>query len=216
MPTYKSALVILLCVAAAIFGGTIYGNSANNAEEPLDRVVADNNKAPNTNSADNSEAEGIFVYVTGAVKNPGMIELKASNTFRIADAVNACGGLLPTADVDNFNMAEIISDGQHIRIPEKIVEHSVSNQPNYQDVGSSNTTNNSAGKSNGSGGGDMVNINTADSQELQTLQGIGAKMADRIIEYRQNNGSFKSIDEIQNVRGIGTKIFEKNKSRLKI
>ena len=62
----------------------------------------------------------------------------------------------------------------------------------------------------------IVNINTAGSDELQTLNGIGPKMAERIIEYRQSNGPFKSIEEFQNVRGIGPKTFEKLKSQIRI
>ena len=212
MPIYKKNFVALLLIAAAIFGGTIYGSSTNEEMSKLDKVVANDDKLSVSDDSD-SESKIIFVYVTGGINKPGMVELESDKTFRVADAVEACGGLLPTADVDNINMSEVISDGQHIRIPEKIVEQPSQSQSSDVTTNISNhsESNNKVANSDG-----IVNINTATSEELQTLKGIGPKMADKIIEYRQNNGAFKSIEEIQNVRGIGAKTFEKLKSRLKV
>ena len=210
MPIYKKSFVALLLIAAAIFGGTIYGSSTSDEMTRLDKAVKSDDRAA---AEDNdSESKTIFVYVTGGVNKPGMVELASDKTLRVADAVEACGGLLPTADVDNINMAETISDGQHIRIPEKIVEQPAQSQSN--DTTANNSSNSGSSKVTDSGG--IVNINTATSEDLQTLKGIGPKMADRIIEYRQNNGAFKTIEDIQNVRGIGAKTFEKLKSRLKV
>lgn len=218
MPTYKKSLIALLFIAVAVIGGTIYGSSTNEEVAQSSGVVENEEQA--INEDDNSVVEGktLFVYVTGGVNKPGMVELVEDKTLRVADAVEACGGLLPTADVDNINLAETLSDGQHIRIPERIVEQTVQSQPaNGGDTPQSsvNTISNvGSGKITDSGG--MVNINTATSEELQTLNGIGPKMAARIIEYRQNNGAFKTIEDIQNVRGIGEKTFDKLKSRIKV
>ena len=219
MPMYKKSLTALLFIALAVIGGTIYGNATSDDIPKLDKA-AHLTKVNEDDEMDNSEGKTIFVYVTGAVNKPGMVELVADKTLRAVDAVNECGGLLPTADVDNFNMAETISDGQHIRVPEKTIQQSAQSQVNNYNANdssdgvSASPSNNSSSKTVDSGG--MVNINTANSTELQTLKGIGPKMAERIIEYRQNNGSFKSIEEIKNVRGIGDKTFEKLKNRLKI
>ena len=210
MPIYKKSFVALLLIAAAIFGGTIYGSSTSDEMTRLDKAVKSDDRAV---AEDNdSERKTIFVYVTGGVNKAGMVELKSDKVLRVADAVEACGGLLQTADVDNINMAETISDGQHIRIPEKIIEQPALSQSN--DTTANNSNNNGSSKVADSGG--IVNINTATSEELQTLNGVGPKMAAKIIEYRQNNGAFKSIEEIQNVRGIGVKTFEKLKNRLKV
>ena len=211
MPIYKKSFVALLLIAAAIFGGTIYGSSTSDEMTRLDKAVKSDDIATASEDTD-SESKNIFVYVTGGVNKPGMVELTPDKALRVADAVEACGGLLPTADVDNINLADTISDGQHIRIPEKIVEQPAQSQSN--DTTANNSSNSGSSKVADSGG--IVNINTATSEELQTLKGIGSKMADRIIEYRQNNGAFKSIEDIQNVRGIGAKTFEKLKSRLKV
>ena len=202
MPIYKRSFVALLLIAAAIFGGTIYGISASDEMSRLDKAVANDDNSAMSDVAD-SERKNIFVYVTGGVNKAGMVELKSDKVLRV----------LPTADVENINMAETISDGQHIRIPEKIVEQPV--QSPLNDTTSSNS-NNSGSSSKSADSGGIININTATSEELQTLKGIGPKTADKIIEYRQNNGAFKTIEDIQNVRGIGAKTFEKLKSRLKV
>ncbi|MBR2179477.1 MAG: helix-hairpin-helix domain-containing protein [Selenomonadaceae bacterium] len=211
MPMYKNSLVVLLVIAAAVFGGTIYGSSTSEHISKLDKAVLNDDRVSAIDD-NNAGSNTIFVYVTGGVNKPGMVELEANKVLRVADAVETCGGLLPTADVDNINLAETISDGQHIRIPEKVVEQSVQNQTSDTTVNKTNNSDNN--KSNNSGS--IVNINTAGPEELQTLSGIGPKMAAKIIEYRQANGAFKSIEELQNVRGIGVKTFEKLKNRLRV
>ena len=205
MPMFKKSMIAVLLIAGAALLGTIYGQLTKDDIKVLDAATT---PASEDNSSE-SKGNSIFVYVTGAVNKPGMIELVGdSNLLRVADAVNACGGLLPTADVDNFNMAQTISDGQHIRVPEKIVEQSV----DIQDE----TTLIKSKSSKPSIGGNIVDINRANADELDTLPGIGPAMAQRIIDYRQEHGEFKSIEEIKNVRGIGEKKFEDLKNRIKI
>lgn len=197
MPMFPKQMMVVLAIALVAIVGTIYGASSDEIVQ-LDQAVE--NPEPEI-KVKSTPMRKIFVYVTGAVNNPGMVEL--SGDPHLADAINACGGLLPTADVDSINMADSISDGQRIRIPEKIVARVV--EP---------STSTDAGDNVSSDG--VVNINTADVETLDTLPGIGPAMAQRIIDYRQLNGDFKSIDEIQNVRGIGAKKFENLKSRIKI
>ena len=221
---YKKSLVVLLFIAIAIFGGTIYGIYTSDEVKQLDSATVSNITDEDEENENNNKSSNktIFVYVTGAVNKPGMVELISSkDTIRVAEAVEACGGLLPTADSDNFNMAEPVTDGQHIRIPEKIVEKSNEFQtstsanvvsPSQINKTLSNNTSNIKAANNDS----IVNINTASAEELTTLKGIGPKTAEKIIEYRQNNGPFKSIEEIQNVRGIGAKKFENIRSRIRI
>lgn len=192
MPMFKKQMFVVLAIALIAIVGTIYGATE-------DEIITLDEGTPQSVER---IPKKIFVYVTGAVNKPGMIELTGSE-LRVADAVNASGGLLPTADVDGFNMAETISDGQHIRVPEKMVARSIAPE----------TT---AVESSGGSTGGVVNINTAGPDELDTLPGIGPAMAQRIIDYRQLNGAFKSIEEIQNVRGIGAKKFENLKNKIRI
>lgn len=130
----------------------------------------------------------IRVYITGAVKIPAVYEL-ARDTI-LLDAVTAAGGLTSEADESAINLALPLRDGLHIHIPlpgqEPIVEFE-------GDEGSSSNNPSNA----------LININYATIEELDTLPGIGLSTAQKIIDYRQANGAFASIEEIERVSGIG-------------
>ena len=139
----------------------------------------------------------ISVYVSGQVKNISVVELEDNGNLRLVDAVNAAGGLTDLADADAVNLAAPLTDGQHIHIPTK----EIFLQP--QSIAAAASTS-----------GDTVNINTADANELATLKGIGPALSQRIIDYRNEHGAFKSIDEIKNVSGIGDKKFAAFKDKI--
>ena len=139
----------------------------------------------------------ISVYVSGQVKNISVVELEDSGNLKLVDAVNMAGGLTDLADTSAINMAAPLSDGQHIHIPTKEI---FLQAKNFSAAPSS----------------DPVNINTDDAERLATLKGIGPALSQRIIEYREQNGGFKSIDEIKNVRGIGQKKFDAFKDKITI
>ena len=139
----------------------------------------------------------ISVYLSGQVKNISVVELEDNGNLRLVDAVNKAGGLTTLADTSAINMAEPLTDGQHIHIPTKEIllqTQSISAQSSS----------------------DLVNINTADAERLATLKGIGPALAQRIIDHREQNGAFKSIDETKNVRGIGQKKFDAFKDKITI
>ena len=140
---------------------------------------------------ENSE---VFVHISGAVKNPGIIKLDSSK--RVVDALERAGGPTDEADLDRINLAAKLHDEEKIYIP-KIGEMNNNEISSLLSSGESNST----GK---------ININTADSTELQKIPGVGAKTAEKIINYRSQN-SFSSIDDIKNVDGIGDKKFESMK-----
>ena len=140
----------------------------------------------------------ISVYLSGQVKNISVVELEDNGNLRLVDAVNMAGGLTDLADTEAINLAEPLTDGQHVHIPTK----EIFLMP--QDV------------STASSSSDLVNINTADAEKLATLKGIGSALAQRIIEYREQNGGFKSVDELKNVRGIGEKKFAAFKEKVTI
>lgn len=141
----------------------------------------------------------ISVYVSGQVKNISVVELEDTGNLRLVDAVNLAGGLTDLADTEAINLAENLTDGQHIHIPTK--EFFLQAQ-NFSSAASTQS--------------DLVNINTADAERLATLKGIGPALSQRIIEYREQNGAFKSIDEIKNVRGIGEKKFAAFKDKITV
>ena len=153
------------------------------------------NETNNENNIDeeNEVLEEIVVHVTGEVNKPGIVVLKSNS--RIADAINEAGGATKEADLNQINLAYILEDGQKIYIPnknEKIDEDEYITEGNRNNIGNNNSKE-----------GEKVNINEAMQTELEELPGIGPSLASRIIEYREQNGDFKKIEELQNVKGIG-------------
>ena len=137
----------------------------------------------------------ISVYISGQAKKIAVVELEDNGNLKLVDAVNAVGGLTDLADTEAVNLAEPLTDGQHIHIPTK----EIFLQP--QSIASTSS-------------GDLVNINTADEERLAAIKGIGPSLAQRIVEYREQNGAFKTVDEIKNVRGIGQKKFDAFKDKI--
>ena len=139
--------------------------------------------------------EKILVHVAGEVLNSGVYELESG--ARVIDALMAAGGATSLANLDIINLAAPISDGEKIYIPSVIEKINQFNQ-------NSSFTSYSSGGSSG-----KININTADTTELQKLSGIGPGKAKSIIDYRNKNGPFRSVDDLLNVSGIGEKTLEK-------
>lgn len=171
----------------------------NIEEEKSVNHVENNNQ--NTEETGNNE-ETIAIHITGQVKRPGIIYLKKG--ARIVDAIKEAGGATKNANLDRVNLAYILSDGQKIYIPNKNEkdeekEYIISNSGEniLLEEGNSNTGELSKGVSG------KVNINDAKQTELETLPGIGPSLAQRIIEYRETNGKFQKIEDLQNVKGIG-------------
>ena len=135
----------------------------------------------------------IRVYISGAVRQPAVYVLPRGTIIK--DALEAAGGALHDADLARVNLALELQDQQQIHVP---LDGEVNPPPII-----------SGGVSEGSGvTAGVVNINTASSQELETLPGIGEVTARRIIDHREAHGPFETIEDIQNVPGIGLKTFE--------
>lgn len=148
-------------------------------------------------------AAGIFVGIGGEVNEPMVAELKEGS--RVEDAIEAAGGLTENADISEINRAAFLEDGEKIFIP-PVVDESMSGSS-----GGSSSSGSAAYYSDG-----KININTADSLELQELDGVGPVTAEKIIDYREENGRFGDIEDIKNVSGIGDKTFEKLKDDIKV
>ncbi|GIN70999.1 competence protein ComEA [Bacillus sp. J14TS2] len=145
-----------------------------------------------------STPENIFIDVKGAVQKPGLYE--AVEGERVDDVVEKAGGLLKTADEKQINFAMKLSDEMVIYIPE--IGEVEMEMPHVDTMSSSND--------------EKVNINQADATELETISGIGPSKAATIIQYREENGLFKEIEELMNISGIGEKTFEKLKEQITI
>lgn len=140
------------------------------------------------------ESGQITVYVCGAVCRPGVYTLEGS--VRMAQAVEAAGGMLEDADTDVLNLAQFISDGQMIRIPVQGEEQEPAE---------------SSGETAQEQTDNRIDINQADASQLQQIPGIGQAKADAIIRYREEHGGFKSIEDIMQIGGIKEASFAKMK-----
>lgn len=144
----------------------------------------------------------IIVHVIGEVQNPGVVELKEGS--RIIDAIESAGGKTEDADLSRINLAYIIEDGVQIYVPrigERTNETNI-NKEEGEGVIIENFTQDETDNIK-----IKVNINTASLEKLQTLPGVGASTAQKILDYREENGKFKTIEEIKNVSGIGESKF---------
>lgn len=148
----------------------------------------------------------IVVHITGEVQKTGILVLPEG--ARIADAIDEAGGNTKSADLDEVNLAYVLQDGQKIYIPSKEDKKKLESKA-YITSGSGNNV--IAETVNEKGGNNKVNINTATQSELENLPGVGAAIASRIIEYREQNGKFSKIEDLQNVKGIGEAKFNNMK-----
>lgn len=142
-------------------------------------------------SEDKSFSE-IYVYVCGHVVTPGVYRLAAD--ARICDALKMAGGVSDDGNPEALNQAEQMSDGQTIYVPG--IGEEVSQPETTADDG-------------------LIDINTADRESLMTLPGIGESKADVIIRYREEHGSFKTIEELMEIPGIKEGVFNKMKEYIK-
>lgn len=222
----KIGIVIVLIITIAVIG-IIYLNSGfkelkkNDTEsifvdENTDTSSNDNNK--NSNSKNNSSKnnineskdaidkqadKNIVVEIKGEVKKPDVYILNENSIIK--DLIEAAGGLTKDADLSNINRAKKLQNHDLIYIANK--------NEAVKGIQSTESSSNSTDKQNSD---KRININTATIEELKTLNGIGDVKAKGIIEYREKNGGFKSIDDIKNVTGISDKMFEKIKEQIEV
>jgi competence protein ComEA len=134
----------------------------------------------------------IVVDVTGWVRRPGVYDFRQGD--RVIDAIRMAGGGRSGADLTSINLAALLTDGQQIVVPRK-------GKLGVAGPGSSGT----GGAPGSSGAEPLINLNTATLDQLETLPGIGPALGQRILDYRQEHGPFRSVDELLNVSGIGEK-----------
>ena len=143
-------------------------------------------------SSDNDLNKKISIYISGAVNSPGVVELNSSD--RLMNGVNLCGGLTNEADTNRVNLAMKVKDEGHYIIPKIGEEININIECNNEN-------------DNSEGSDKKININNATKEELDSLPGVGEVTAQKILDYREENKEFKSIDEIKNVKGIGENKF---------
>jgi competence protein ComEA len=139
-----------------------------------------------------SPAAIVVVDVAGWVRRPGVFELHQGD--RVIDAIRRAGGAKPGADLTSLNLAALLTDGEQI-----VVVKPGSGPASGSSAGSST----SAGGSGAGAGGTVVNVNTATLDQLESLPGIGPALGQRIIDYREQHGPFRKVEDLLNVSGIG-------------
>ena len=147
-----------------------------------------------------------YVYVTGAVKKPGVYSLPENS--RVFKAIEAAGGFKPNADETSLNLAEFLTDSIHIHIPVK-GQQNVQPSQNVRIPGLQSQTSINANNA-------LININTASAQELERIKGVGPAIAKRIIDYRNSHGSFTKPEDLMKVKGIGNATFAKIRPQITI
>lgn len=161
----------------------------------------------------------VVVYVSGAVAEPGVVELPAGS--RVADALEEAGGRTKKADLTSVNLARVLVDAEQIHVPEE-GEEPAGGAPAAGSGGAGASgdeggekqdgtgASSSAGASGGAGtAAGPIDINTADADQLDELPGVGPAIAQRIIDHREQNGPFTSVDDLAEVSGIGPATLEK-------
>ena len=204
-PQVRKMAVICL-VGLVLFAGFSLFKSGSDSAQHDRSAGGTGEETADAYAEENALSDGtIFVDIGGAVKNPMLAELPDGS--RVDDAIQAAGGLKQEADMSNINRAEFLIDGQKIFIPSLALDADGNVVSDTQAGSSVSSGTDSTGK---------VNINTVDSSQLQTLNGVGPATAQKIIDYRQSNGTFSNIEDIRNVSGIGDKTFEKLKDHITI
>lgn len=181
--------------------GINFSEQQKNKETKVELIKADTKTEMNVTQVNRE----LMIDIEGEVVNPGVYKMNLGD--RTNDVLIKAGGLSAKADRDwvekNLNKSEILRDGQKIFIP-KVGDMSLSSSSSF------------SGLSSKVEGVKIININTANVEELDKLSGVGPGIAAKIIDYREKNGGFKNINEIKLVSGIGDKLFEKIKDEIGI
>ena len=194
----KSIILAFVCSLVLIIGGLFYFNQ--NKTEDYSGVSFSNisNETNNKDEkAEDKHDEKIFVDVKGAVKHPGVFETIKDK--RVKDLIEEAGGLLDDADTSTLNLSQKVKDQMVIYV----LKHG-EKPKQISDSGSSSSNT------------DVININTANKEQLMKISGVGKTKAEAIISYREKNGDFKKKEDITKVRGIGKATFEKIKDKIEV
>ena len=193
----KSIILAFVCSLIVIIGGLFYFNQSKTEDYS---GVSFSNISNETNNkderAENRHDEKIFVDVKGAVKHPGVFE--TTKDKRVKDLIEEAGGLLDDADTSTLNLSQKVKDQMIIYV----LKHGEKPKQISDSSSSSNT--------------DVININTANKEQLMKISGVGKTKAEAIIAHREKNGDFKKKEDITKVRGIGKSTFEKIKDKIEV
>lgn len=200
-PGHRGAIALLLVCLLAAAVATAVVLSGRPQEVPVPVVEQVGTELPGVASPSPSptpEPTEVVVAVMGEVVTPGVVRLPAGS--RVDDALRAAGGLAPGGSAGLLNLARVLVDGEQVLVGPQA-------QPDPAAAG---------GPSAGAAAGGLVDLNAADASALDELPGIGPVLAERIVEWRTENGSFASIDQLREVPGIGEAKYASIKSKVTV
>lgn len=203
-PRLRVAVIVAVALVAGAFfySAAASGTPGVGDRAPSPGVLHSGETGVAGHSSTTTTLKGLLIHVAGAVARPGVYELPVG--ARVADAVEMAGGAQAEADLDRLNLAAKVADGQRVGVPRK-------GEP-LDDAGAMASA---GGSADGSGGG-LVNLNTANLAQLETLPGVGPATAAKIVSYRQERGGFKSVRDLLNIRGIGEARFAELRDRVTV
>lgn len=210
---FNIIIIILFCLLSYF---VIY--RLNNINKKIDNKVVLNKQEKEENK--NDSVEYVIVDIKGEVTTPGVYELIKGS--RVIDVINEAQGLTSNANTRYINLSKILEDGDAIVIYSNDEIENASKEEKIEvttpcvceDVNSACIENNTNKENNQTSG--KININTATQEELTSLSGIGESKAKSIIKYREENGNFKSIEDIMKVSGISENLFAKIKENITV
>lgn len=180
----------LIVLSAAVGWGILRGQAAAVDSIPIADPAGDVRVA--------EDGGGLYVHVLGEVARPGLYILEAD--ARLVDALAAAGGTLETADLQAVNLARPLSDGEQIVVP----------------VQGAQAGGGEAGAASAVGADGVIDLNAATQEDLETLPRIGPALAQRILEWREENGRFRSVDDLMAVPGIGEKLLAGMRDKVRV
>lgn len=223
----KMYIVVVLLAAGGFYYANRQPSADNSALLSSSQSMSENggqsssvsSVAASASSAASAANAEVVCDISGAVKHHGVYRLK--NGARLEDLIEKAGGLTKDAQLQAINRSQLLKDQDKIYIPGKGDKTEAAQTANSAAASApapspSASASSVSSSTSGAASGDLINLNTATASDLQKLNGIGEKKAEQIIAYRKEKGSFKSIDELKEVSGIGDKTFAAIKDQLTI
>ncbi len=218
-------LIIMFLLSLTSLGFSLYNTYYLSNQYSKETVTLPDNSLEESSKEETKELESIpeekyYVDIKGYVKKPGVYEV--SKTSIVNDCLKLAGGLLKNADTTTINLSKPVSAAMVIYVPKK--NEVIKSTTDKTTTTTTEIPNNAAIPDNSNTSNDTssatlnlkINLNTASKEELTKLSGIGEAKAQDIIDYRNTNGSFKTIEEIKNISGIGDALFAKIKDNITI
>lgn len=191
----RELVALAVVVVVTLAGGAVwYVRSLPRPVDVVRRPGAVGLARPVAAPAATPSPSSILVHVAGRVRRPGVYELGEGD--RVIDAIGAAGGVRGDAALDELNLAAPLTDGTQVLVPGRSAAAPAR-------AGEGSTTSGAADATTA-----KINVNTADAAELEELPGIGEVLSQAIVDYRAENGPFSSVDELEDVSGIGPSILE--------